>query len=363
MFDHLWSIVGMLALSCLKSTIWLPIFYRLFGSKIGTNVFIEDSFFRIPSMISLGDLVVIETEATLETVRVLQNGDIHLSKVSIESNVVVGANSCVGLGSKIKHSSLLKGLSQVREKTIIASYSEVTGCDIITSNIIDGSISEGNHDDLVSNSKILHILWLFIGILPSLCSILCFTGLILGLFIYFQDRPRWIYILTVYAISPVLEIFVTCFVSLCIIPFRVLFSKGSTNSCQTRLYSSSFVHKVGCSKLYHSCIASVKGSIFSQCFGILFGVKLDLYSSFLIEPTEPDLTVIGKNAFCANGVKLKNMEFFPGGRVNFGEINIGDNCMILDRTVIEPDVTLRSNTLIGSVTHIIDTNTTRGSFL
>ena len=50
------------------------------------------------------------------------------------------------------------------------------------------------------------------------------------------------------------------------------------------------------------------------------------------------------------GVQLRNVEFSPGGLVRFGRCDVGDNAMILDRSVCSPGTTIEDNVMVGSLT-------------
>ena len=51
-----------------------------------------------------------------------------------------------------------------------------------------------------------------------------------------------------------------------------------------------------------------------------------------------------------SGVQLRNIEFAPGGLVRFGRCDVGDNAMILDRSVCSPGITIEDNVMVGSLT-------------
>jgi hypothetical protein len=53
---------------------------RLFGAKIGRGGFIEDTFFRIPRLVVVGDFVVIQSDAVLENIRTMLTVSVFLEK-------------------------------------------------------------------------------------------------------------------------------------------------------------------------------------------------------------------------------------------------------------------------------------------
>ena len=107
-FDRMWFITGTSATGMLGGTIWLSKVYQLFGADIGPHAFFQDTFVRVPFMISLKDRVTIETGATLETVCFLFDGSILFDTITLESDVVIGSHCFIGLGSHVEKSVLMQ---------------------------------------------------------------------------------------------------------------------------------------------------------------------------------------------------------------------------------------------------------------
>ena len=109
--------------------------------------------------------------------------------------------------------------------------------------------------------------------------------------------------------------------------------------------------------IYHSSIKIFDGTAFKYLIArFVFGALTDIKGSFAPKPEEPDLTKIGNCSFGANGVLVRNMSFSIGGFVRYGQVNIGDKTMILDRAVILPDVSVEENVMIGPIT-LVDEDT------
>ena len=83
------------------------------GEEVGCQTLFGDTLIRVPFLLSVGDRVVVEKDATLETVQYLKNGSINFDSITLESDVVFGTNSFVSLGYSIGRSFILKPLSTV----------------------------------------------------------------------------------------------------------------------------------------------------------------------------------------------------------------------------------------------------------
>ena len=136
---------------------------------------------------------------------------------------------------------------------------------------------------------------------------------------------------------PLIFIFGWVVVSMLTIPIRLVLNGGNAQPCSTQIYSTKIYHHWINTKLYQTSISPTMGTIVSKyVISKQFGGNIDINSPFIIEPVEPDLVSVGKNTFFANNVKLRNTRFHTGGEVKFGRVTIGNNTMVLDRSVIEP---------------------------
>ena len=170
-------------------TIWLSKIYELFGAEVGCQTFFEDTFIRVPFLISVGDRVVVEKDATLETVQYLKNRSIHFDSITLESDVVVGTNSFVGLGSSIGRSSMVKPLTTVLECTKLPRDTVVTGVSHQT---------ENNENTLNSDSSSLpssfgvniwwHVFASLVISLPKIFWLAYYMSFILGILSISQEK-------------------------------------------------------------------------------------------------------------------------------------------------------------------------------
>ena len=118
----------------------------------------------------------------------------------------------------------------------------------------------------------------------------------------------------------------------------------------TKLYSTSFLRCILASKLYESSFLTGWNVVSRFTSRFIHGAKYDVRCNFTPQPEEPLLTSFGRNVFAANGVKMRNKSFHPGGVVRFGRVDVGDATMILDRSLVAPGTSIHSNVLVGSIT-------------
>jgi non-ribosomal peptide synthetase-like protein len=355
-FDRLWFVTRMLAEAILGGTIFFPHFYKLFGAKIGNNNFFEDlSDLRLPFMLTTGDNVVVETEAKVETIRFMQNGDISIGAIVLEENVVVGPNTHIGLGSTVGSSSVIKALSRVPDNITIPRNTVVAG------------VEQRNRDDTEDHERTIdmavedplaslgfHFASLAVMQLPNILFSLYYIGVFVGILQLSTDRDIHVYfsLLVLVASYPFITAVGQMLVGILMLVLRLLLNGGRAKPRCTKVYSKPFLRQWLASKLYQSSVNITEGTIVSRCTSRLLGADLDIHCSFTPQPEEPNLTRTGKNVFCANGVKLRNSCFYPGGVVRFGRVEIGDSSMVLDRSVVETDTVLESNVMVASLTTV-----------
>ena len=181
-FDRLWFITGTMSAGTFGGTIWLSKIYELFGAEVGCQTFFEDTFIRVPFLISVGNRFVVEEDATLETVQFLTNGSIHFDSITLESDVVFGTNSFVVLGYSIGQSFMLKPISTVLECTKIPRDTVLTGVSHQT---------ENNENTLNSDSSSLpssfgvniwwHVFAPLVITIPQISSLEYYMSVILGI--------------------------------------------------------------------------------------------------------------------------------------------------------------------------------------
>ena len=362
-FDRLWLVTGMVCASTFGGTLWLSSIYSLFGASIGQKTFLEDTFVRLPFMLTIKDGTVVEADVKLETIRVLHNGDIEIGRIVLESNVVVGSGSFVGYRTKVGSYSILRPLSRLPSGNTIKKNCVLEG-HRLRERIDD--LEEASLEAQMATPSCLGFTWhLFASLLVSLSSVvqLGFNAFILLILVkYFQMMGVVIFVCCLPLVTAIASLVLAVFV---IHPIRYLMLGGKRASpMETDVYSINFHRYWIAIKLYHAAISAAENTILSRFISKLLGADVDIHAAFSLEPQEPHLTLTGKNFFCGNGVKFRNIGFSPGGRVNFDRVEIGDNCMIFDRSVVEAGVKLENNVLVGSVTVIPkDIENTQGNKL
>jgi len=362
-FDRLWMVTGMISATTFGGTWWLPTIYSVLGAKIGKKTFLEDAFVHLPFMLTVKDHTVVETGVKLETIRILRNGDVQVGRIVLESNVVVGAASYIGSDTRVGSRSILKPLSRLPSGNKIGKNS-----------ILEGHRLGKRFDDLDEASLetnilgksvigfICHLVAFLIVLVPSLFSLVFNTCILLGLVHGFGMKGIAILVGCIPLTTAIASIVLAMVI---IYPLRFILLGGKRASpMQTKVYSIDFHRYWTAIKLYSATIANSENTILSRYICKLLGANIDIHAPFALEPQEPHLTSTGRNLFCANGVKFRNIAFSPGGYVGFDKVDIGDNCMIFDRSVVEAGARIDNNVMVGSVTVIPrDIDNTQGTTL
>ena len=107
-----WAICGLLHRSTqpflvhVVPSFFANAYYRLGGCKIGKNVNINSVKINDPSLVELGDNVVVGGGATMNG-HLVEKGNIVLERITVGKNSTVGANTMVGPGAKIGENCVL----------------------------------------------------------------------------------------------------------------------------------------------------------------------------------------------------------------------------------------------------------------
>ncbi|KAG7342362.1 McnC domain containing protein [Nitzschia inconspicua] len=345
--DQLWRFLGKkILLPVFGGTLWLSFIYRLFGAKIGRGVFIEDTFFRIPRLVVIGNFVVIQSDAVLENVCTLRNGVRVFGKVTIRDRVVVGCRSVLSMGCRIGKCSIVKSVSNVPRDCKVPPRSIILGTKIEPQSDADVEEGEKSCGILLSN-----MLWhVFSPLFIHLVGLFEFGGMICiawGFLVYFPLYAAFVFLVSLYPIYLAIVKIIAAIIALL---FRKIVCCGRMSPSEVILYSTGFYRYWAAAMAYHDVVSRVENTVISRVATKIMGGDVDLRSLYTSEPTDPELCVMGKNIFVANGVKLRNVDFSPSGIVRFGRIVIRDDCMLMDRAIISEGSILGKGVTIGVLT-------------
>ena len=121
-----WAICGQLHrstqpfLNHIAPSFFANAYYRLAGCKIGKNVNINTSTINDPSLVELGDNVVVGGGATING-HLVEHGNLVLEKVIVGKNSTVGGATMVGPGSRIGENCILGSRAVLPKRKVIPS--------------------------------------------------------------------------------------------------------------------------------------------------------------------------------------------------------------------------------------------------
>lgn len=119
-----WAICGQLHratqpfLNHIVPSFFANAYYRLAGCKIGKNVNINSSTINDPSLVELGDNVVVGGGATING-HLVEHGNLVLEKVIVGKNSTVGGATMVGPGSRIGENCILGSRAVLPKRKVI----------------------------------------------------------------------------------------------------------------------------------------------------------------------------------------------------------------------------------------------------
>ena len=386
-FDRLWFVTCSIFGYILGGSIFFPSFYKLFGSDVGKNNFFEDVYLRLPFMMTTGYNVIVESGAMIETLRFSRNGDVCIGPIILGNNVVVGPNTHIGLGSTLGCSVVVTALSVVPVECKVPMNTTILGngqmiCDEVQELKDSEAIAISDTDILTisgdfgynkeaqetqqcndkaiedkDSSAILHLAYLAIVQIPMILYMVC-TIVSYVVLVYLSNDNDYFTVLSLFLLcSPIISALGQAFTAISILLIRRNFNGSKAESQSTKLYSKQFLRRWGAAKLFQHVANLDEGSIVSRCARRIMGEAIDVNCSFTPYIEEPRLTKIGKNVFGANGVKLRNSCYYPGGIVRFGRVDIDDSSMLLDRSVVEIGAKIESNVLVASLTSVAENTT------
>lgn len=119
-----WAVCGQLHrstqpfLSHIVPSFFANAYYRLAGCKIGKNVNINSVSINDPSLVEIGDNVVVGGGATING-HLVENGNIILEKVVIGKHSTIGGTTMVGPGSRIGEYCVLGSRAVLPKRKVI----------------------------------------------------------------------------------------------------------------------------------------------------------------------------------------------------------------------------------------------------
>ena len=119
-----WAICGQLHrstqpfLNHIVPSFFANAYYRLAGCKIGKNVNINTSTINDPSLVELGDNVVVGGGATING-HLVEKGNLVLEKVVVGKNSTIGGATMVGPGSRIGENCILGSRAVLPKRKVI----------------------------------------------------------------------------------------------------------------------------------------------------------------------------------------------------------------------------------------------------
>jgi non-ribosomal peptide synthetase component F/acetyltransferase-like isoleucine patch superfamily enzyme len=345
--DQLWRLLAKnILLPVFAGTLWMPRIYRLFGARIGRGVFIEDAFFRFPRLVSIGNFVVIQSDAILETVRVLPNGDRVFGKITLNDRVVVGCRSVVGMGSEVGQLSIVRSVSNVPRDASIPERSIVSGTTIEPQNDAHVEAEENVCSILISN-MLWHICSPLLVHFSGLCELI---SLVFIAWVLLVHLPLYAALVFLVVLHPLYIAVIKIAVAIIAFLYRRVLCWGRMSPRETIIFSSAFYRYWAAAMAYKDLVSKIENTIVSRLVTMILGGDVDLHSLYTAEPSDPELCVMGRNVFVANGVQLRNLDFDPSGKVRFGRVVIRDDCMLMDRAVIAEGAVLGKGVTIGVLT-------------
>jgi non-ribosomal peptide synthetase-like protein len=112
------NLVYPLLLQMIQGTLLLPLFFRLLGSKIGKNVYMETTEITEFDLVKIEDNASLNTGSTIQT-HLFEDRVMKMSSLHIGKNVTIGPMSVVLYDSSMKEGAYLDGLSLLMKGEIL----------------------------------------------------------------------------------------------------------------------------------------------------------------------------------------------------------------------------------------------------
>lgn len=339
-FDKLLSSAPLVLFS---GTPLLSTYYRLFGAKIGKNVTICSALVHMPQLVVIGDGTAINTGSHIFCYAMERNR-LHLEKVTLYSNCIIGSNSVLMPGSTVGQNSVLGHQSLLESGCTLPQNSQWAGSPArpVTEALAvpAASCQQGNAPETIHWLRFLPAI-VMITLVPLIAS---FPALVITMLGYQAAGTAGLFT----AILPAAISFVF-FLQLTIIFLKKIIQPSITPGTY-RINSDQYLQKFCIDRLMELSLGltnSLYATLYLAPFLRRMGAKIGRMAEVsTISHITPDLLEIGDESFVADIAHLG-----PGlvghGCFAVNTVEVGTRSFVGNGALIPGNTRIKENALIG----------------
>jgi non-ribosomal peptide synthetase-like protein len=330
-------------LSVLSGTIFINIFYKLLGCKIGKNVHIGTDRIRAFDCISIGNNTSISKESLLMGY-VVHNGELLIGNISIGNNNYIGTRACININSTLGNNVYVDDLCMIVGEEKIADNSAWQG----------SPCKPMEHPELLittsSNISKIKKYCFYIAQLFAMGYALLFPLIIAIPFIYISILSYQQYGLgfTFVVQLPIITAYTISYSLLVALNKWIIVGKAKPEIFN--IYSIKYLKKYTNDAIIFNTLTTIRGmyaTIYMPMWLRLLGANIGKHAEVsTVNQLNADLLTIGQGSFIADSVSMGAAKII-NGMVTTSATIIGSKTFIGNGAVINAGAVIGDGCLIG----------------
>jgi non-ribosomal peptide synthetase-like protein len=335
----------------LQGTVFLNMYLRVMGAKIGRGVFYCGSPAMEYDLLDIGEDSWIGNETLLGTSEV-KDGTLILRRVTIGKDTSVGARCCISGGSRVGSNVTISNMTLIRSDTYIPSNEKHGGSPAIFAGLNNTKTRPSVRPTILKESIIAAcyaLYFTFLATILTILTVLSSVGVLLLISIA-EDIDVTLVIVVILFVPIVVTALWMIVLHLILIALRWIVLPWRVQPGEYPCTGLMFHRKMFFDILMrislsfsHPMYASLFTQYFLKGLGCKIGNRVECSNLFGFTP---GLTNLGSEIFIADFVGL-NPPRICKGVMHLEEITIEDRSFVGNGSVISPGIEVADNSLIG----------------
>jgi non-ribosomal peptide synthetase-like protein len=330
-------------LSVISGTIYINIFYKLLGSKIGKAVHIGTDRIRAFDCISIGNNTSISKESLLMGY-VVHNGELLIGNINIGNNNYIGTRACLNINTILGNNVYVDDLCMIDSEEKIPDNTAWQGSPFKTM----------EHPQLLQNATTHVALFkkvvFYFAQLLSIGYVLLFPLIVAIPFIYFSilNFQKYGVACTFLLQLPITTAYIITYSLLVALNKWIIIGKAKPETFS--VYSIKYLKKYINDGIIFNTLTTLKGmyaTIYMPMWLRLLGANIGKHAEVsTVNQLNPDLLTIGEGSFIADSVSM-GATFINNGLAITKTTIIGKKTFIGNGAVISSGTVIGDECLIG----------------
>lgn len=335
---------SMVPLTYLRGTPFLPMYLRLLGAKIGTNVYFGTQYVQITDLLTIGDDTSIGVDAQLPGYYI-DKGMLHIGSISIGNRCFIGTKSVMNNNTVLEDDALLDEFSMIPSGVTVPEREEWAGspASYVQHNLSDREPSRPES----KTAAFIHGLLYAMSVIFFIPAVPMLAGLPSGMAILYLDRTHsngWV--LAAFPFATALFTVLLC--SLTALLKRIVLpcmNPGEYNVHSLLHVRKWFVDSLMqvCLEMAHPLYATLYLPPWFRLLGVKLGRRVEIST---VAHITPDLLSIGSESFIADSACIGPTRVHLG-RMTVEQTSIGSRTFVGNSALIPAGTSVGDGYLIG----------------